>query len=299
MVVAGLAWHVLGDGPACGLEVAHRDHRLQQRARDPLALARLLALEQGDQDADGAMKAGAHVGHGDAGPHRAATRHAGDVHQPAHALGDLVEARALGIGAVLAEARDRAQHDARIHLLQALVVDAEAKLHVGAVILDHDVGLLHQLHEDRPAVGLLQVERDRPLVAVQILEIRPVARPAHVALGDAGRHLDLDAVGAPIGEIANGGRAGAHPRQVEHGKAGERSCGHCLTLSVGKRARLVPCRRDPSPAELRTAQRSEGFYSTRTIEAGSISSQTRWPTSKIAVGAVDTRSGLASASGRT
>ena len=137
MVVAGLARHVLGDGPARGLEVAHRDHGLQQRGRHPLALPRGLALEQRDQDADGAVQARADVGHGDAGAHRAAARHAGDPHHAAHALGDLVEARALGIGPVLAEARDRAQDDARVHLLQALVVDAEAELHVGAVVLDH------------------------------------------------------------------------------------------------------------------------------------------------------------------
>src|SRR5450755_4177455 len=82
------------------------------------------------------------------------------------------------------------------------------------------------------------------------------------------RHLDLDAVGAPVGEIAHGGRAGAHPRQIEHGKAGKRSCGHGLTLGWND-------------------------YSTRTMAAGSISSQTRLPISKTVLGPVETRSGLA------
>jgi hypothetical protein len=176
------------------------------------------------------VQARAHVGHGDAGPHRPAARHAGDPHQAAHALGDLVEARALGIGAVLTEARDRAQHDARIYLLQALIVDAQPELHVGAIVLDHHVGLLDQLHEDGLAVRFLEIERDRALVAVQVLKVRPVARPAHIHVAGTRRHLDLDAVGAPVGEIAHGGRSGAHPRQIEHGKAGKRSCGHDLTL---------------------------------------------------------------------
>src|SRR5256885_6155162 len=47
-----------------------------------------------------------------------------------------------------------------------------------SVVLDHDVGGLHELHEDRHALLVLQVERDRALGAVQVLEVRAVARPA-------------------------------------------------------------------------------------------------------------------------
>ena len=46
------------------------------------------------------------VGDRDADAHRALARQAGDRHQPAHALRDLVEARPLAIRPVLAEARD-------------------------------------------------------------------------------------------------------------------------------------------------------------------------------------------------
>ena len=265
MVVAGLARHVLGDGPARGLEVAHRDHGLQQRRRNPLALPRDLALQQRRQDADGAVQARAHIGHGNAGAHRAAARHAGDPHDAAHALGDLVEARALGIGPVLAEARDRAQDDARVHLLQALVVDAETELHVGAVVLDHHVGLLDQLHEDGEAVRLLEVERDRALVAMQVLEVGPMARPAHVHVTGAGRHLDLDAVGAPVGEVAHRGRAGTHPRQVEHGEAGKRSCGHGSHSRVGRWALPVTWPPDRSPASRRP--RFAGSFSLLSLTA--------------------------------
>src|SRR5260370_18235645 len=124
------------------------------------------------------MQAGAHVGDGEPGTHRAAAGHAGDPHQPAHALGDLIEARALGVGAVLAIARDRAQYDTRVHLLQAFIVDAEAELHVGAVVFDHHVGLLHQLHEDGLPLALLNVARDRALAAVQVLEVGAPTRSA-------------------------------------------------------------------------------------------------------------------------
>ena len=55
---------------------------------------------------------GGEVGDGDADPHRPFAGRAGDRHQPAHALRDLIEARALVIGAVLSEAGDAAIDDA-------------------------------------------------------------------------------------------------------------------------------------------------------------------------------------------
>ena len=47
-------------------------------------------------------------------------------------------------------------------------------LHVGAEVLDDDVGVLRELEEDLAALGALQVERDRALVAVQVLEVGAV-----------------------------------------------------------------------------------------------------------------------------
>ena len=94
MVVAGLLGDFLLHQPARGLEVEHEDLGLQQRGLHPLALARDLALEQRGEDAHGAEQAGGEVGDGNADPHRAFARRAGDRHQPAHALRDLIEARA-------------------------------------------------------------------------------------------------------------------------------------------------------------------------------------------------------------
>ena len=54
---------------------------------------------------------------------------------------------------------------------------------VGAKVLDHDVGLFRQPPEDLETLGVLQVERHRPLVAVQVLEIRTVARAARLLAG--------------------------------------------------------------------------------------------------------------------
>src|SRR6202012_5528184 len=73
------------------------------------------------------------------------------------------------IGAVLAEAGDRTVDDTWIDLAHALIVDAELALDVRAEVLDHHVGLLDQAVEPLKAFRVLQVERDRPFVAMQVL----------------------------------------------------------------------------------------------------------------------------------
>jgi hypothetical protein len=61
----------------------------------------------------------------------------------------------------------------------------------------------------------LEVERHRALVAVQVLHVGAVARAAHALVRiDPGRRLDLDDVGAEVGELAHAGRSRAHARQV-------------------------------------------------------------------------------------
>ena len=71
---------------------------------DPLATAGPLPLDQRQQDADGGEEPGRQIVDGNADAHRPLAGQAGDGHQPAHALGDLVEARPAGIRAILAEA---------------------------------------------------------------------------------------------------------------------------------------------------------------------------------------------------
>src|SRR5262249_23856941 len=112
-------------------------------------------------------------------------------------------------------------------LLEVLVVDAETLLHVGAEILDHHVGLPHHSPErGEPRLGL-EVEGDRALVAVQVLEVGTVARAAGGVAGpfQLGRRLNLDDVGAPVGELAHAGRARAYPGQVQDGEPLKRARG--------------------------------------------------------------------------
>jgi len=66
---------------------------------------------------------------------------------PAHALRDLIHAGPIPVRTALPEARDAAVDQARVDLAQALVVDPELGLDVGAEVLDHDVGLFRKTAE--------------------------------------------------------------------------------------------------------------------------------------------------------
>src|SRR5256885_16621434 len=80
-------------------------------------------------------------------------------------------------------------------------------------------------HEDRHALLVLQVEGDRALVAVQVLEVRAVARPAHRFALDARRRFDLDDVSTEIPELAHAGGPGTNARRTEDAKARRRGGG--------------------------------------------------------------------------
>lgn len=236
MVVAGLFGDILFHQPARGLEIQHEDLRLQQRGLHPLALAGDVALQQRRQYAHGAEQAGGEVGDGNADPHRAFARRAGDRHQPAHALGDLIETRPLVVGPILPEAGDAAIDDAGIDVAQAFVIDAEAGFDIRPEILDHHVGLGSQPLEHREALGVLQVQGHRPLVAVQVLEIGALAGAARLlTAGVVGQGIDLDDIGAPVGQLTDGRRSRANAGQVKHSEAGQgrRSARECHAESSG------------------------------------------------------------------
>src|SRR5205085_824758 len=84
------------------------------------------------------------------------------------------------------------------------------------------------------------------LIAMQILEIGTVAAAAR-RVGVLARRLDLDHIGAPIGELAHRGRAGAVGGQVNDGKAIERQGGrgHRSISRLRKRCPMLAA--DPPP----------------------------------------------------
>jgi hypothetical protein len=196
----------------------------------------VFALQERHHAGLGQEHARRQVGNRDADADRALSRQPGDRHQPAHALGDLVDAGAFRVRTALAEARDAAIDDPRIDLGHRVVVDAEPGLNVGTEVLDDDIDLLGKLEEDRLAFLALEVERKAALVAVQVLVVRPLDLAAHgVAARFRDRPLDLDHVGPPVGKLANGGGAGTMCRQIENLETGKWQLTHGKPLR-GRRA---------------------------------------------------------------
>ena len=174
MIVPRLPRHIAIDQPARGLEIEHEGLCLQQRGMDPLPLAGFFPFQQRQHHALGSKQTGGQIGDRNADPHRPLPRRAGDRHQAAHPLGDLIETRPLGIGSVLAEPGNARHDNPRVDCRQGIVIDPQPGLHIRAVILHHHISLGHQLEENLLAGRLLQIEGQRAFVAMEVLEIRGV-----------------------------------------------------------------------------------------------------------------------------
>ena len=115
-----------------------------------------------------------------------------------------------------------------IDRLEILVAIAEPGQHAGAEILHHDVGLLGHLHDDRMDLAAFQVERDRALVAVPGEEVRalraadPFGEEGHARnMSPGAGALDLDDIGAHVGEKLRGEGPLQQMAEIEDGDAGE------------------------------------------------------------------------------
>ena len=97
--------------------------------------------------------------------------------------------------------------------------DAEALGDAGPEHVDHRVGVLREAHEDRGALGRLEVEADGALAAVHL-----VARGATVVrrARDLGA-FDAQHVGAEVGEQHPAERSRPEPGDLEDARARERA----------------------------------------------------------------------------
>ena len=111
----------------------------------------------------------------------------------------------------MAEARDGADHEARVQRPERLGVEAVALEAADLEVLDDDVGLGREAPDQGPTLGGLEIGRDAALAAVAAVEIggAEVARLAAVPGSDEGRSplarvvaaagaLHLDHVGPEI-----------------------------------------------------------------------------------------------------
>jgi hypothetical protein len=175
---------------------------------------------------DRGVQTGHHVEQRDAGAVRLAVGLAGQAHEPGDGLHDQVVAGQLLAARAAAEAADRGVDDPGVVRRHGGVVQAEAAQAAGLEVLDEHVGAAGQLLRQHQVVGVLQVEGDRPLVAVDAEVVRgdPVADRRLPGAGVvAGGALDLHDLGAEVGEQHRGIGPGEDPREVGHEQSGERA----------------------------------------------------------------------------
>ena len=89
--------------------------------------------------------------------------------------------------------------------MDGLVADPEAVLDRRAHVLDQHVGGVYQAHQHVKAGRGLKVEGQRPLVAVDLLEVAAV--PVTAERVRHARQLDADHVRAPVSELPDAGVA--------------------------------------------------------------------------------------------
>ena len=178
--------------------------------------------------------------------HRIARR-AGHAHEAAHGLGDEVERRAIDIGAGAAVAIDAADDQRRVQRCEAGGIEAHPGQHARAVVLDQHVRLAQQVGQDRLALIGVEIEGDRLLVAIELGEVPAEAVPdralaAH-RIAAPGR-LDLDHLGAEVGEQLGAERARDDAGEVDHANPGERHRAQPVAVSTSS----ARCRRSRGPA---------------------------------------------------
>ena len=120
-------------------------------------------------------------------------------HRVVHAAG--------GVGSCVPETGHRDIDEARVDGTQGFVAEAQFRNGAGAEVLDEDIGLSHKVEQDRMALGRLEVQDDRALVAVDGCEHgrHAVALGAEIADQIAGAGpLDLDHVRALVGQDLGG-----------------------------------------------------------------------------------------------
>ena len=153
-------------------------------------------------------------------------------------------AGALRIGPALPVAGDAAIDEAWIELGQRGVAEPEPVHDTGAKALDQRVGAGRQAPQQRAAFRLLEVDAQAFLVAIdELVEIAGVTRhrPHRADIVAGAGVLDLDHLGAVIGEVLGGERAGQQTGEIEDAQAGERGRGrisarvHLIRISACRR----------------------------------------------------------------
>ena len=117
-------------------------------------------------------------------------------------------------------------------IAQRLVIDPQAMLHVGPVVFDQHVRAFCQPHQDLASFRVLEVERHAALVAMQVLEVKVMARTDFGRI--VVRRFDLQHLGAPVRQLTHCGRSRSRAREVDYFETCQRKFVHNCTNSLNK-----------------------------------------------------------------
>ena len=201
-----------------------REQRIEQRHVGDTTDAVLLAGVQAGQQRPGGVEAGGDVAEGLAQQGRRSVGRAGGLHDPRQRLSDDVVRRPRRPGPGLPETGDADVDESGISRAQRLGVYTQSRRHARSEILHHGIAGGRQVHRQTLPRITLQIQHHRSLAAVGEQEVRPVLSPHRsdppvvVALG----RLDLDDVGAGIGQQCGAEWPGEDAREIEDAQTGER-----------------------------------------------------------------------------
>jgi hypothetical protein len=130
-----------------------REERLDHRRLDHAALARRVAPREAEERSVGGMEARERIRTGARRQWSGLLSGGGGIGSqpgdPADLLHRLREADAIAPGSVEAKGGHAHEHDPRVRRGELRVVEAEVVEHAGREVLDHDVGLLRELEQER------------------------------------------------------------------------------------------------------------------------------------------------------
>ena len=174
------------------------------------------------------------IGDGQAKAVRWTIRIAGNAHQAPLGLGDGIVARQFLQRPRMSVSGYRGVDESRKPRRQRRIVESEPLQRSWLKILDEHISARQERFEDAPACGVLEVEREALLVAVDAEEVHALAidegrtpRPRVVA---AGWMLDLDDACAHVGQHERAVRPGHDASQVEYRDSGQNPGRHVAIL---------------------------------------------------------------------